>query len=202
MKKIVGFVAALLLLTACGTKDAAKESVKKESASNSKVTSSSSKKEESSSTSTTTTTTTSSSAEAVEQTEIYTMNTEDSGVVQVTLVYKGDKFLRIELHNTNKIPDSEQYADYDFGTVRSELLAYLDQDADIQHIRSLQGVVFAMDITPEYNLITDLHIDMTTVDLVALSQVENIGVDFTEIQDMTPATFILGLTLNGATRVN
>lgn len=199
MKKILGFVlSALLFLTACGTKEAAKEPAKKETSSSKTSTSSSKKVEESS----TTTSTTSSSVEAVEKTEIYTMNTDEGGVLQVTVVYKGDKFLRIELHNTQKIPDSEQFVDYDFAAVRSEMLAHLDQQTNIQHIRSLQGVVFAMDITPEYNLIVDLHVDMTTVDLVALSQVEDVGVDFTEIAEMTPAAFLLGLTLDGATRVN
>lgn len=197
-KSLVILLLAGLVLTACG----AKETDKKTAASS--ETSSVSKEKKAPKESSTP----ESSSEEVEKTEIYKWEEEEDGLrylFQETVVYKGDEFLRIERHMTRKATEEEKasFAGFDFDMVRTEMLNYLDQEyAEVQQLKSIQGVTFAAEVTPEYDLIVDIHVDMTTVDLDALSKVEGIGSGFEELKDATPSEYTLGLRLIGAELTN
>lgn len=145
-------------------------------------------------------------AEEVEKRESYQYDVEQDGekqTIKETIVYKGDEFLKMELHITHQATEEAKanFAGYDFETVKRELISYLDQQAAMQQLKAVNGVQVAMDVTPEYNVVVDVHIDMKTVDLAALSAVEGMGSDFDMLKELTPAEYILGLRLNGATPV-
>ncbi len=143
---------------------------------------------------------------AVEKVETYQYEETAEGFKQVikeTLVYKDEKFTRIELHVTQE-PDEavkSSLAGLDFGTVRSQLLEHLEQQSFVQQLRAISGLELAMDVTPDYFIIMNIKIDMATIDLQALSNVEGVGADFTELATVSPSAYILGLKLKGAVQV-
>ena len=144
--------------------------------------------------------------EVVEKVEAYQYEETIDGFKQTikeTLVYKGDKFTRIELHMT-QAPDEAtraSLAGLDFGVVRSQLLEYLEQQPFVQQLRAVPGLELATDVTQDYFIIMNIKIDMATIDLQALSNVEGVGTDFTELATVSPSAYILGLKLKGAVQV-
>lgn len=142
----------------------------------------------------------------VEKVEAYQYESTVEGFKQTikeTLVYKGDKFTRIELHITQE-PDEatrSSLVGLDFNVVRSQLLEHLDQQPFVQQLRAIPGLEVATDVTQDYFIIMNIKIDMGTIDLQALSKVEGVGADFTELATVSPSTYILGLKLKGAVQV-
>lgn len=199
MKKNVLFLllASCLVLVACSHSSAgtAKKSSDKEKVTTIQASTSSAQ---------TTATTKVTEAEAVETIEAYQYEqTAESGeqqIIKETIVYKGDKFLKLEIHITNKATEEMKanLGGVDFGTVKSQMLGYFDEIAAVQQLKAVQGVSMETDLTPEYDIIVNIKIDMTTVDLKALSAVEGLGADFTQFATLTPREYILGLKLRGA----
>ena len=144
--------------------------------------------------------------EVVEKTEAYQYEETIEGFKQTikeTLVYKGDKFTRIELHITQEPDEATRasLAGLDFGLVRAQLLEYLEQQPFVQQLRAVPGLELATDVTQDYFIIMNIKIDMATIDLKALSNVEGVGTDFTELATISPSAYILGLKLKGAVQV-
>lgn len=201
MKKNVLFLllASCLFLAACGN-------------SSSKTAKNSSDKEKMTTQSAVTSTQTSSTTKVTEPAPVETIEayqyeqTAESGeqqIIKETIVYKGDKFLKLEVHITNKATEETKasLSGMDFGTVKSQMLSYFNEDAAVQQLKAVSGVVMETDLTPEYDIIVNIKIDMTTVDLKALSAVEGLGADFTQFATLTPREYILGLKLQGAKEV-
>lgn len=201
MKKNVLFLllASCLFLAACGN-------------SSSKTAKNSSDKEKTTIQSAVTSTQTSSTTKVTEPAPVETIEayqyeqTAESGeqqIIKETIVYKGDKFLKLEVHITNKATEETKasLSGMDFGTVKSQMLSYFNEDAAVQQLKAVSGVVMETDLTPEYDIIVNIKIDMTTVDLKALSAVEGLGADFTQFATLTPREYILGLKLQGAKEV-
>lgn len=201
MKKNVLFLllASCLFLAACGN-------------SSSKTAKNSSDKEKTTTQSAVTSTQTSSTTKVTEPAPVETIEayqyeqTAESGeqqIIKETIVYKGDKFLKLEVHITNKATEETKasLSGMDFGTVKSQMLSYFNEDAAVQQLKAVPGVVMETDLTPEYDIIVNIKIDMTTVDLKALSGVEGMGADFTQFATLTPREYILGLKLQGAKEV-
>ncbi|MGT2910087.1 SP0191 family lipoprotein [Streptococcus cameli] len=194
-KKFIIILLLAVFLTACGSQNTDKKTkanleTTSTSQTTKKETASSSKKK----------------VEEVEKTEVYQYETEDEGgkqIIKETIIYKGDEFLKMGLHITHKATeeDKAKFAGVDFETVKTELLAYLDQQPSIQQLKAVPGVSVGTAVMPEYDIIMDVQIDMKTVDLQALSAVEGMGADLTQLSELTPAEYILGLKLNGATAV-
>lgn len=191
-KYIICLLAAFLVLVGCSNQGFEKGKTTKVS-STEKVT-------------TTTTEIVETTEAAVEKVETYQYEETAEGFKQVikeTLVYKDEKFTRIELHVTQE-PDEavkSSLAGLDFGTVRSQLLEHLEQQSFVQQLRAISGLELAMDVTPDYFIIMNIKIDMATIDLKALSNVEGVGADFTELATVSPSAYILGLKLKGAVQV-
>ena len=144
--------------------------------------------------------------EVVEKTEAYQYEETIEGFKQTikeTLVYKGDKFTRIELHITQEPDEATRasLAGLDFGLVRSQLLEYLEQQPFVQQLRAVPGLELATEVTQDYFIIMNIKIDMSRIDLQALSNVEGVGTDFTELATISPSAYILGLKLKGAVQV-
>ena len=144
--------------------------------------------------------------EVVEKTEAYQYEETIEGFKQTikeTLVYKGDKFTRIELHITQEPDEATRasLAGLDFGLVRAQLLEYLEQQPFVQQLRAVPGLELATEVTQDYFIIMNIKIDMSRIDLQALSNVEGIGTDFTELATISPSAYILGLKLKGAVQV-
>ena len=144
--------------------------------------------------------------EVVEKTEAYQYEETVEGFKQTikeTLVYKGDKFTRIELHITQEPDEATKasLAGLDYGLVRSQLLEYLEQQPYVQQLRAVPGLELATDVTQDYFIIMNIKIDMSRIDLQALSNVEGVGTDFTELATISPSAYILGLKLKGAVQV-
>ncbi len=144
--------------------------------------------------------------EVVEKTEAYQYEETVEGFKQTikeTLVYKGDKFTRIELHITQEPDEATKasLAGLDYGLVRSQLLEYLEQQPFVQQLRAVPGLELATEVTQDYFIIMNIKIDMSRIDLQALSNVEGIGTDFTELATISPSAYILGLKLKGAVQV-
>lgn len=144
--------------------------------------------------------------EVVEKTEAYQYEETVEGFKQTikeTLVYKGDKFTRIELHITQEPDEATKasLAGLDYGLVRSQLLEYLEQQPFVQQLRAVPGLELATEVTQDYFIIMKIKIDMSRIDLQALSNVEGIGTDFTELATISPSAYILGLKLKGAVQV-
>lgn len=201
MKKNVLFLllASCLFLAACGN-------------SSSKTAKNSPDKEKTTTQSAVTSTQTSSTTKVTEPAPVETIEayqyeqTAESGeqqIIKETIVYKGDKFLKLEVHITNKATEETKasLSGMDFGTVKSQMLSYFNEDAAVQQLKAVSGVVMETDLTPEYDIIVNIKIDMTTVDLKALSAVEGLGADFTQFATLTPREYILGLKLQGAKEV-
>lgn len=201
MKKNVLFLllASCLFLAACGN-------------SSSKTAKNSSDKEKTTTQSAVTSTQTSSTTKVTEPAPVETIEayqyeqTAESGeqqIIKETIVYKGDKFLKLEVHITNKATEETKasLSGMDFGTVKSQMLSYFNEDAAVQQLKAVPGVVMETDLSPEYDIIVNIKIDMTTVDLKALSAVEGMGADFTQFATLTPREYILGLKLQGAKEV-
>ena len=143
---------------------------------------------------------------AVEKVEAYQYEETTEGFKQTikeTLVYKGDKFTRIELHITQEPDETTKasLAGLDFGVVRTQLLEHLEQQTFVQQLRAVPGLELATDVTQDYLIIMNIKIDMATIDLQALSNVEGVGADFTELATVSPSAYILGLKLKGAVQV-
>lgn len=197
-KKIIPLLLSCLLLTACSfwKSDKTNQAQAPKKVSTVQTTESS----------TTETSTTESSSADVEKTEAYQYESTEGGVKQVikeTLVYKGEKFTKMELHITQE-PDAatkERLSGLDFSVVRTQLLEHLDQQAFMQQLKSISGLVVSTDVTQDYHIIIDIKIDMATIDLKALSNVEGVGADFTGLANVTPSAYILGLKLRGAVQV-
>lgn len=202
MKKNVLFLllASCLFLAACGNSSS---STTKNSSAKEKVTTTQS---------TVSSTQTSSTTKVTEPAPVETIEayqyeqTSESGeqqLIKETIVYKGDKFLKLEVHITNKATEETKasLSGMDFGTVKSQMLSYFNEDAAVQQLKAVPGVVMETDLTPEYDIIVNIKIDMTTVDLKALSAVEGMGADFTQFATLTPREYILGLKLQGAKEV-
>ena len=144
--------------------------------------------------------------EVVEKTEAYQYEETIEGFKQTikeTLVYKGDKFTRIELHITQEPDEATRasLAGLDFGLVRSQLLEYLEQQPFVQQLRAVPGLELATEVTQDYFIIMNIKIDMSRIYLQALSNVEGVGTDFTELATISPSAYILGLKLKGAVQV-
>ena len=144
--------------------------------------------------------------EVVEKTEAYQYEETIEGFKQTikeTLVYKGDKFTRIELHITQDPDEATRasLAGLDFGLVRAQLLEYLEQQPFVQQLRAVPGLELATEVTQDYFIIMNIKIDMSRIDLQALSNVEGVGTDFTELATISPSAYILGLKLKGAVQV-
>lgn len=144
--------------------------------------------------------------EVVEKTEAYQYEETVEGFKQTikeTMVYKGDKFTRIELHITQEPDEATKasLAGLDYGLVRSQLLEYLEQQPFVQQLRAVPGLELATEVTQDYFIIMNIKIDMSRIDLQALSNVEGIGTDFTELATISPSAYILGLKLKGAVQV-
>ena len=144
--------------------------------------------------------------EVVEKTEAYQYEETVEGFKQTikeTLVYKGDKFTRIELHITQEPDEATKasLAGLDYGLVRSQLLEYLEQQPFVQQLRAVPGLELATEVTQDYFIIMNIKIDMSRIDLQALSNVEGVGTDFTELATISPSAYILGLKLKGAVHV-
>ena len=144
--------------------------------------------------------------EVVEKTEAYQYEETIEGFKQTikeTLVYKGDKFTRIELHMTQEPDEATRasLAGLDFGLVRAQLLEYLEQQPFVQQLRAVPGLELATEVTQDYFIIMNIKIDMSRIDLQALSNVEGVGTDFTELATISPSAYILGLKLKGAVQV-
>ena len=144
--------------------------------------------------------------EVVEKTEAYQYEETIEGFKQTikeTLVYKGDKFTRIELHITQEPDEATKasLAGLDYGLVRSQLLEYLEQQPFVQQLRAVPGLELATEVTQDYFIIMNIKIDMSRIDLQALSNVEGVGTDFTELATISPSAYILGLKLKGAVQV-
>ena len=144
--------------------------------------------------------------EVVEKTEAYQYEETVEGFKQTikeTLVYKGDKFTRIELHITQEPDEATKasLAGLDYGLVRSQLLEYLEQQPFVQQLRAVPGLELATEVTQDYFIIMNIKIDMRRIDLQALSNVEGVGTDFTELATISPSAYILGLKLKGAVQV-
>ena len=144
--------------------------------------------------------------EVVEKTEAYLYEETVEGFKQTikeTLVYKGDKFTRIELHITQEPDEATKasLAGLDYGLVRSQLLEYLEQQPFVQQLRAVPGLELATEVTQDYFIIMNIKIDMSRIDLQALSNVEGVGTDFTELATISPSAYILGLKLKGAVQV-
>ncbi len=144
--------------------------------------------------------------EVVEKTEAYQYEETIEGFKQTikeTLVYKGDKFTRIELHITQEPDEATRasLAGLDFGLVRAQLLEYLEQQPFVQQLRAVPGLELATEVTQDYFIIMNIKIDMSRIDLQALSNVEGVGTDFTELATISPSAYILGLKLKGAVQV-
>lgn len=144
--------------------------------------------------------------EVVEKTEAYQYEETVEGFKQTikeTLVYKGDKFTRIELHITQEPDEATRasLAGLDFGLVRAQLLEYLEQQPFVQQLRAVPGLELATEVTQDYFIIMNIKIDMSRIDLQALSNVEGVGTDFTELATISPSAYILGLKLKGAVQV-
>lgn len=143
---------------------------------------------------------------AVEKVEAYQYEETTEGFKQTikeTLVYKGDKFTRIELYITQEPDETTKasLAGLDFGVVRTQLLEHLEQQTFVQQLRAVPGLELATDVTQDYFIIMNIKIDMATIDLKALSNVEGVGTDFTELATISPSAYILGLKLKGAVQV-
>lgn len=200
MKKnsLLLLLVACLFLTACASQNSNKSSQS--------TTSKTAATTETTENSTEDSTTTSSSVEDIEKVESYQYEANESGLKQIikeTLVYKGKKFLKIELHITQEADEATKanFAGYDFATVRGELLSYLEQQSFFQQLKGVSGLEVITDVTQDYSIIINIKIDMATIDLQALSNVEGVGTDFTELATVTPAAYILGLKLRGAVQV-
>lgn len=144
--------------------------------------------------------------EVVEKTEAYQYEETIEGFKQAikeTLVYKGDKFTRIELHITQEPDETTKasLAGLDFGVVRTQLLEHLEQQTFVQQLRAVPGLELATEVTQDYFIIMNIKIDMSRIDLQALSNVEGVGTDFTELATISPSAYILGLKLKGAVQV-
>ena len=144
--------------------------------------------------------------EVVEKTEAYQYEETIEGFKQTikeTLVYKGDKFTRIELHITQEPDEATKasLAGLDYGLVRAQLLEYLEQQPFVQQLRAVPGLELATEVTQDYFIIMNIKIDMSRIDLQALSNVEGVGTDFTELATISPSAYILGLKLKGAVQV-
>ena len=144
--------------------------------------------------------------EVVEKTEAYQYEETIEGFKQTikeTLVYKGDRFTRIELHITQEPDEATRasLAGLDFGLVRAQLLEYLEQQPFVQQLRAVPGLELATEVTQDYFIIMNIKIDMSRIDLQALSNVEGVGTDFTELATISPSVYILGLKLKGAVQV-
>ena len=144
--------------------------------------------------------------EVVEKTEAYQYEETIEGFKQTikeTLVYKGDKFTRIELHITQEPDEATRasLAGLDFGLVRAQLLEYLEQQPFVQQLRAVPGLELATEVTQDYFIIMNIKIDMSRIDLQALSNVEGVGTDFTELATISPSAYILGLKLKGEVQV-
>ena len=144
--------------------------------------------------------------EVVEKTEAYQYEETIEGFKQTikeTLVYKGDKFTRIELHITQEPDEATRasLAGLDFGLVRAQLIEYLEQQPFVQQLRAVPGLELATEVTQDYFIIMNIKIDMSRIDLQALSNVEGVGTDFTELATISPSAYILGLKLKGAVQV-
>lgn len=148
----------------------------------------------------------SSSIEERETSESYQYEVESEGerqIVRKSIVYKGEKFLKLDVHITHKATEAtkESFAGYEFETVKGEMISYLENKPEMQQIRAMKGVVVGMDVTADYDVIVHLQLDMQQVDLESLASIEGLGSDFHLLKDITPAEYILGLKLNGATAV-
>lgn len=122
---------------------------------------------------------------AVEKVEAYQYEETTEGFKQTikeTLVYKGDKFTRIELHITQEPDETTKasLAGLDFGVVRTQLLEHLEQQTFVQQLRAVPGLELATDVTQDYFIIMNIKIDMATI---------------------SPSAYILGLKLKGAVQV-
>lgn len=196
MKKNVLFVLLLscFVFVACG-KTTAKQNA---------TTADTEKTTTSKSMTTTTTTTQTTQAEETEKIESfeYEVNGEagEKQLIKETVVYKGDQFLKLEVHITTQTDEATktELSGVDFETVRAQMLEYFNGDSSIQQLKAIPGVEVESDVTPEYDGIVNIKIDMTVVDLKTLSSVEGMGADFTQFAELTPKQYILGLKLQGA----
>ena len=110
----------------------------------------------------------------------------------------------ISLACVSALPDEAtkaSLAGLDYGLVRSQLLEYLEQQPFVQQLRAVPGLELATEVTQDYFIIMNIKIDMSRIDLQALSNVEGVGTDFTELATISPSAYILGLKLKGAVQV-
>lgn len=143
---------------------------------------------------------------AKQETRRFQYTNEVNGVTQTiveTLVYRGLAFetLGFEVKQPFDETTKASLQGQDFEQLKGALEETVEAQEVIKQLRQTEGVTLAVNLSSEEGVSLAITIDMKQVDLAALSQIQGLGVDFTELKQTTPEQYIALLEASGASEV-
>lgn len=124
--------------------------------------------------------------------------------VTETVSYTGDSFDKLHLEVTQAFDQTTitSLQNQDFETMKKTLLEKLENQEAVKQFRQVEGANLTLDMTKDKGVQISINIDMKKIDLDKLSQVQGLGIDFTELEKVTPEQYINLLKENGATELS
>lgn len=133
----------------------------------------------------------------------YERGTEVKQKAQETITYKGKEIQTVDVQLIQPFDETTKanLAQYDLETVKPEVIATLEQDATLSQLLGKEGMTVSFDVTPEYDLLIKMTIDLKTVNLEELKKIENFSYDFAGLENTTAKRYIASLEVRGATEM-
>lgn len=157
----------------------------------------------------TTTSHTTSSSETQDETKSFryeVKNGTNTQSHQHTLTYRDNKILTLRQQVTGQLFNDETMANLrqqSLAAVKPELLAVLEEHELTKNLRQTQGVTnLSFDVNENYDVITDISIDMTTADFTALANNSGFGLDLLELNHTSAKQYMARMKIRLAQEVS
>lgn len=120
-----------------------------------------------------------------------------------TITYTGDSFDKLHFEVTQPFDESIKASlnTQDFTTLKTTLIEKFEGQEAVKQFKEVDGANFSLDITEDKGVVLSIDLDMKKVDLTKLSSIQGLGVDFTELEKVSPEQYITLLQENGATEL-
>lgn len=183
MKRIFLALSALVLLTACSTKEADSKPVTPPSSSQL-------------------------SPQKVEQvvSETYQYQEEQDGQIKTMtekITYQGQQFLSLDLLIEEPLDQETQavLAEQDLSAIKGDIIRQIEADSSFAKLKALKGVTTSLDIRDDYVFVARVVMDMQEVDFDQLLQVPGLPENFADFKVLKPQDYLASLVAQGATKV-
>lgn len=146
--------------------------------------------------------------EAIEGTKSFRYEIKNGDSTQIhihTITYKDNQITQLRQQVTNKLFNEETLANLrqqNLETVKPELLAFLEEQELTKNLRQTAGVThLSFDVAENFDVITDISIDMATADLTSLANNSGFGLDLLDLKQISAKQYMARMKIRLAQEV-